>query len=86
MELEDFPGGYEIFSVVADFCYNLKPSFSRHNVIATCCAACMLKMSGVGNLCDVAEQFLQVVILVYDTLSTFNFHCKFLNFLHINCP
>ena len=58
--LDDFPGGQAVFSLVADFCYNMAPTVSKENVVQVRCAAHKLKMEGSGNLADAADKFLQV--------------------------
>ena len=60
MELTDFPGGQAVFSLVADFCYNMAPQVNKDNVVELRCAAQLLQMSGPGNLSDAADKFLQV--------------------------
>jgi hypothetical protein len=57
--LDDFPGGQPVFSLVADFCYNMAPSVTKDNVVQVRCAAHLLQMSGSGNLADTADKFLQ---------------------------
>ncbi|KAK7508503.1 hypothetical protein BaRGS_00000069 [Batillaria attramentaria] len=59
VELSAFPGGQEVFGVVADFCYNMAPSITKNNVVELRCAAQLLEMSGPGNLADAADKFLQ---------------------------
>ena len=60
VELKDFPGGHAVFSLVADFCYNMPPKVSKDNVVQLRCAAELLQMSGPGNLANAADKFLQV--------------------------
>ena len=63
MELKDFPGGQAVFSLVADFCYNMAPKVSQDNVVQLRCAAQVLQMTGPGNLAEAADKFLQVFTL-----------------------
>lgn len=57
VEIADFPGGPEIFSMVADFCYNMPVSMTKNNIVQLRCAAEFLQMSGEGNLIEVTEKF-----------------------------
>ncbi|XP_061171544.1 uncharacterized protein LOC133181031 [Saccostrea echinata] len=57
VELVGFPGGPEIFSIVADFCYNMKIDLTKNNIVQVRCAAEFLQMKGEGNLIDMAEKF-----------------------------
>lgn len=59
VELSNFPGGQDVFSTVADFCYNMAPTISKNNVVQLRSAAQLLEMSGQGNLADAADKFLQ---------------------------
>lgn len=60
MELSDFPGGQEAFSLVADFCYNMPLNICKTNAVQLRCAAQLLQMFGPGNLVEVADKVLQV--------------------------
>ncbi|ESO89801.1 hypothetical protein LOTGIDRAFT_124742, partial [Lottia gigantea] len=60
--LENFPGGAEIFSLVADFCYNMVLPLTKSNIVQIRCAASQLEMDGHGNLADIADKFLQDTI------------------------
>ncbi|KAL8613109.1 hypothetical protein ACOMHN_035050 [Nucella lapillus] len=62
VELTDFPGGQEVFSVVADFCYNMAPKVTKDNVVQLRCAAQLLQMSGPGNLAEAADRYLQDIL------------------------
>ncbi|XP_048748157.1 uncharacterized protein LOC125660391 [Ostrea edulis] len=57
VELMGFPGGPEIFSIVADFCYNMKIDLSKNNIVQVRCASEFLQMKGEGNLIDMAGKF-----------------------------
>ncbi|XP_069140220.1 uncharacterized protein [Argopecten irradians] len=62
VELLDFPGGADIFSIVADFCYNMKIDMTKNNIVQIRCAAEYLQMSGAGNLIEISDKFLQDTI------------------------
>ena len=62
VELVGFPGGPEIFSIVADFCYNMKIELSKNNIVQVRCAAEFLQMKGDGNLIDISDKFFQDTI------------------------
>jgi hypothetical protein len=57
VELVGFPGGPEIFSIVADFCYNMKIDLTKNNIVQVRCASEFLQMKGEGNLIDMAGKF-----------------------------
>lgn len=57
VELVGFPGGPDIFSTVADFCYNMKVELTKNNIVQVRCAAEFLQMKGEGNLIDMADKF-----------------------------
>lgn len=48
--LNRFPGGVEIFTVIADYCYNISVPINVDNVIGLRCGAKYLEMHGSGNL------------------------------------
>ena len=58
VELKDFPGGADIFNLVADFCYNIDVDITRDNVCQLRCAAEYLQMKSPGNLADRADRCL----------------------------
>ncbi|KAK3094974.1 hypothetical protein FSP39_008586 [Pinctada imbricata] len=62
IELSDFPGGPDTFSLVADFCYNMPVDMSKTNVVQIRCAAEFLKMGGAGNLIETSDKFLKDTI------------------------
>jgi len=64
VDLSDFPGGQDIFSIVADFCYNMKIDMTKNNVVQLRCAAEYLQMTGPGNLIEAGEKFL------FDTITS----------------
>lgn len=61
--LENFPGGREIFTVVADFCYNISVSITPENVLALKCAAKYLEMNGSGNLHEKTGLYIEDCIM-----------------------
>lgn len=48
--LDDFPGGAPIFTIIADFCYNISVNITMDNVVGLRCAASYMEMYGSGNL------------------------------------
>ena len=64
IELNDFPGGPDVFEVVANYCYNMRTHITKDNVCALRCAAEYLQMTSGGNLASASDRFLQ------DTLTT----------------
>ena len=62
VQISDFPGGPDIFSLVADFCYNMHVDMTKNNVVQLRCAAEFLKMTGTGNLIEISEKFLRDTI------------------------
>ncbi|XP_060076936.1 uncharacterized protein LOC132556541 [Ylistrum balloti] len=62
VELLDFPGGADIFGIVADFCYNMKVDMTKNNIVQIRCAAEYLQMSGTGNLIEISDKFLHDTI------------------------
>ena len=62
VDLEGFPGGPQIFSFVADFCYNMPVDFTKNNVVYLRCAAEYLRMNGIDNLAEISEKFLHDTI------------------------
>lgn len=62
VELSEFPGGQEVFGVVADFCYNMAPKVTKDNVVQLRCAAQYLQMSGPANLAEAADRYLQDIL------------------------
>ncbi|KAL3864026.1 hypothetical protein ACJMK2_005738 [Sinanodonta woodiana] len=62
IELKDFPGGADIFSQVADFCYSMKLDITKTNVVGLRCAAETLQMTGPGNLAEVTDKCFQDTI------------------------
>ena len=48
--LDDFPGGAPIFTIIADFCYNISVNITIDNVVGLRCGAKYLEMYGSGNL------------------------------------
>ncbi|XP_041370074.1 root phototropism protein 2-like [Gigantopelta aegis] len=62
IDLEGFPGGPQIFSSVADFCYNMPVDFTKNNVVYIRCAAEYLRMNGLDSLAEISEKFLHDTI------------------------
>ncbi|VDI28279.1 Hypothetical predicted protein [Mytilus galloprovincialis] len=62
VELTDFPGGDEVFGLVADFCYNMKIETTKDNIVPLRCAAELLQMTGSANLIEVSDKFIQDTI------------------------
>ncbi|XP_070540054.1 uncharacterized protein [Ptychodera flava] len=62
VHLKDFPGGVRVFSLVADFCYNMDIQVSPRNVAQLRCAAEYLQMTSPGNLASQTEEYLQDVL------------------------
>lgn len=62
VELSEFPGGDEIFGLVADFCYNMKIETTKENIVPLRCAAELLQMTGAANLIEVSDKFIQDTI------------------------
>lgn len=62
VELTDFPGGDEVFGLIADFCYNMKIDTTKDNIVSLRCAAELLQMSGTANLIEVSDKFIQDTI------------------------
>ena len=50
VSLDDFPGGAPIFTIIADFCYNISVNITIDNVVGLRCGAKYLEMYGSGNL------------------------------------
>ncbi|KAH9313139.1 hypothetical protein KI387_028174, partial [Taxus chinensis] len=66
IELQDFPGGIDIFEFCAKFCYGITVTVSAYNVVAVRCAAEYLHMTEAiekGNLIYKLEIFLNSCIL-----------------------
>ncbi|KAK6174596.1 hypothetical protein SNE40_017839 [Patella caerulea] len=62
VRLNDFPGGSEMFGMIADFCYNMALPMTKNSVVQIRCAASRLEMEGPGNLGDLADKYLQDTI------------------------
>ncbi|XP_067657171.1 uncharacterized protein [Haliotis asinina] len=62
VELTNFPGGQDIFSLVADFCYSMTYDLTKNNIVQVRCAAEYLQMNGEANLIEISEKFLQDTI------------------------
>lgn len=62
VDITDFPGGPDVFGLVADFCYNMKIEMTKNNIVQLRCAAEYLQMNGNGNLVETSEKFLQDTI------------------------
>ncbi|XP_046548408.1 BTB/POZ domain-containing protein At5g48800-like [Haliotis rubra] len=62
VELTNFPGGQDIFSLVADFCYSMNYDLTKNNIVQVRCAAEYLQMNGEANLIEISEKFLQDTI------------------------
>jgi hypothetical protein len=60
--LTDFPGGPQVFALVADFCYNIKVDITTENVVYLRCAAEFLQMTGKGNLSELSDRYLHDVL------------------------
>nr|DAD20282.1 TPA_asm: hypothetical protein HUJ06_021745 [Nelumbo nucifera] len=63
---DNFPGGSEVFEVVALFSYSSSVTIDPFNVAALRCAAEFLEMTedcGSGNLCERADLYLNQVVL-----------------------
>ncbi|KAF6774215.1 hypothetical protein AHF37_05704 [Paragonimus kellicotti] len=58
-ELTDFPGGSNIFSLVADFCYGKPIQINAANVVYLNAGAETLRMSGRGNLRELTKHHLK---------------------------
>ena len=48
--LESFPGGIDMFTIIADYCYNISVDITVDNVVGLRCGAKYLEMYGSGNL------------------------------------
>ncbi|XP_071090302.1 uncharacterized protein [Haliotis cracherodii] len=62
VELTNFPGGHDIFSLVADFCYSMNYDLTKNNIVQVRSAAEYLQMNGEANLIEISEKFLQDTI------------------------
>ena len=65
IQLDNLPGGVEIFELVVKFCYCLKVDLSSSNIGPLYCAAHFLEMSDdleQGNLVSKAEAFLSFLV------------------------
>ncbi|KAL5016630.1 hypothetical protein ScPMuIL_006219 [Solemya velum] len=62
VDLKDFPGGTNIFSVIADYCYSVKIDVTKSNIVPLRCASEYLQMTGKGNLSEITEKFLHDTI------------------------
>ncbi|XP_064631545.1 uncharacterized protein LOC135489868 isoform X2 [Lineus longissimus] len=60
--LTNFPGGPQVFALVADFCYNIKVDITTENVVYLRCAAEFLQMTGKGNLAEISDRYLHDVL------------------------
>ncbi|XP_076435271.1 uncharacterized protein LOC143275103 isoform X2 [Babylonia areolata] len=91
VELSEFPGGQAVFSVVADFCYNMAPKVTKDNVVELRCAAQYLLMSGPGNLSEAADRYLQDILTSAklsrssSPLATLLLHCAGVGQLAADC-
>ncbi|KAK9127630.1 hypothetical protein Syun_016427 [Stephania yunnanensis] len=65
IELKGFPGGPDVFLVVAKFCYGSRVELTAKNIVITYCAADFLEMSEYeeDNLLAKAEQFFHKTVL-----------------------
>lgn len=66
IQIDDLPGGPEVFELVVKFCYGWKVEVVASNVAPLLCAASFLEMSDdlePGNLISKTESFLSFVIL-----------------------
>lgn len=66
IQIENFPGGAEIFELVVKFCYGWKVDLTAANIAPAYCAAHFLEMSDdleQGNLISKAETFLSFILL-----------------------
>lgn len=64
--LEDFPGGPDIFYIVAKFCYNGRVELTPKNIVTVYCAADYLEMTdvyGENNLISKSESYLHHSVL-----------------------
>lgn len=64
--LEEFPGGPDIFLIVAKFCYGVRMELTPRNTVMVYCAADYLEMTdeyGEGNLLSKSESFFYKSIL-----------------------
>lgn len=65
-ELEEFPGGPDIFLFAAKFCYGIRVEFTARNMMSVYCAADYLEMTdeyGEDNLLSKAESFFRKNVL-----------------------
>lgn len=62
VDLKDFPGGTNIFSIIADYCYSVKIDVTKSNIVPLRCASEYLQMTGTGNLSEITEKFLHDTI------------------------
>ena len=62
LEIKSFPGGSDVFGLVADFCYGIKICFSADNIIQLRVAAEFLQMFGSDSLVDISDKFLENMI------------------------
>ncbi|KAJ9180215.1 hypothetical protein P3X46_008488 [Hevea brasiliensis] len=66
IQIDNFPGGAEIFELVVKFCYGWKVDLTAANIAPAYCAAYFLEMSDdleQGNLISKAETFLSFILL-----------------------
>ncbi|GAB1610187.1 BTB/POZ domain-containing protein At1g30440-like [Argonauta hians] len=62
LELKDFPGGSDVFGLIADFCYGINISLTVDNVIELRLAAAYLEMAGADNLIEMTEKFIENMV------------------------
>lgn len=62
INLENFPGGIEVFTIIADFCYNITIEITVENVVGIRCGAKYLEMWGSGNLYEKTGIFIEEVL------------------------
>lgn len=78
-QLNDFPGGSKIFSLIADFCYSKEIEINSHNVSYLYFAADMLKMKGKENLMDITKRYINEIFAKAEN------KINFLNLLCVIC-
>lgn len=72
IKLEEFPGGVEIFNIIADFCYGKGAEYDITNVAAVNCAAHYLKMEGSGNLIKITDKNITEILRSVKASKTVN--------------
>ncbi|CAI9717708.1 phototropism 2-like [Octopus vulgaris] len=63
LELKDFPGGSDVFGLIADFCYGINISLIVDNVVELRLAAAYLEMMGTDNLIEMTEKFIENMVM-----------------------